>query len=263
MKGLQPATIRSLAGADGPSRERSTRTSVATFSSTPSFAASSPRSSTRATLPGTAGLASCRDTGNGFIRHFTKGLARSPAGGLEASARMSPDACASTYRLDTDIFLPADAGALEVSRGRTASTGFDPKSLYPGARGHPRAIQIARSSRANDALGSLGISWDTLMQHVSPDRAQCVCRKCHGGAARTRKATAACSHPRYRRPATHLAAGTHGSGRRCRRISVQCLRPGDVGPDGRPHGVACAHLPVQPATRQCSTSRRPVAHRHW
>jgi acetoacetyl-[acyl-carrier protein] synthase len=68
---------------------------------------------------------------------------------------------------DTDILLPVTR-ALEVSAAGQLPSGFDPKSLYPG-RGHPRAIQIALFA-ANDALGSLGISWDTLMQHVPPDR---------------------------------------------------------------------------------------------
>jgi len=66
-----------------------------------------------------------------------------------------------------EIFLPVTR-ALEVSAAGQLPGGFDPKSLYPG-RGHPRAIQIALFA-ANDALGSLGISWSTLMQHVAPDR---------------------------------------------------------------------------------------------
>jgi acetoacetyl-[acyl-carrier protein] synthase len=68
---------------------------------------------------------------------------------------------------DADILLPV-MRALEVSAAGQLPTGFDPKSLYPG-RGHPRTLQIALFA-ANDALGSLGIDWDTLMQHVSPDR---------------------------------------------------------------------------------------------
>lgn len=68
---------------------------------------------------------------------------------------------------DTDILLPVTR-ALEVSAAGQLPTGFDPKALYPG-RGHPRAVQIALFA-ANDALGSLGVSWDTLMQHVPPDR---------------------------------------------------------------------------------------------
>ncbi len=68
---------------------------------------------------------------------------------------------------DAEIFLPVTR-ALEVSAAGQLPTGFDPKALYPG-RGHPRAIQIALFA-ANDALGSLGIGWDTLMQHVPPER---------------------------------------------------------------------------------------------
>jgi len=68
---------------------------------------------------------------------------------------------------NTDILLPVTR-ALEVSAAGQLPAGFDPKALYPG-RGHPRAVQIALFA-ANDALGSLGIDWETLMQHVPPDR---------------------------------------------------------------------------------------------
>jgi acetoacetyl-[acyl-carrier protein] synthase len=66
-----------------------------------------------------------------------------------------------------DVFLPVTR-SLEVSAAGQLPTGFDPKSLYPG-RGHPRALQLALFA-ANDALGSLGLSWHKLMQHVAPDR---------------------------------------------------------------------------------------------
>jgi len=68
---------------------------------------------------------------------------------------------------EAEVFLPVTR-ALDVSAAGQLPTGFDPKSLYPG-RGHPRAVQIALFA-ANDALGSLGIDWGTLMQHVPPDR---------------------------------------------------------------------------------------------
>jgi acetoacetyl-[acyl-carrier protein] synthase len=68
---------------------------------------------------------------------------------------------------DAEIFLPVTR-ALEVSAAGQLPTGFDPKALYAG-RGHPRAVQIALFA-ANDALGSLGIRWETLMQHVAPER---------------------------------------------------------------------------------------------
>ena len=68
---------------------------------------------------------------------------------------------------DAEILLPVTR-ALDVSAAGQLPTGFDPKSLYPG-RGHPRAVQIALFA-ANDALGSLGLDWSTLMQHVPPDR---------------------------------------------------------------------------------------------
>jgi acetoacetyl-[acyl-carrier protein] synthase len=68
---------------------------------------------------------------------------------------------------DVEVLLPVTR-ALDVSAAGQVPTGFDPKSFYPG-RGHPRAVQLALFA-ANDALGSLGIDWRTLMQHVPPDR---------------------------------------------------------------------------------------------
>ena len=66
-----------------------------------------------------------------------------------------------------DLLLPVTR-SLDVSAAGQLPSGFDPKSLYPG-RGHPRAVQIAVFA-ANDALGSLGIDWNTVMEHVPPDR---------------------------------------------------------------------------------------------
>ena len=66
-----------------------------------------------------------------------------------------------------DLFLPVTR-SLDVSAAGQLPGGFDPKSLYPG-RGHPRALQIALFG-ANDALGSLGIDWSTVMRHVPPDQ---------------------------------------------------------------------------------------------
>ena len=66
-----------------------------------------------------------------------------------------------------DFFLPVTR-SLDVSAAGQLPGGFDPKSLYPG-RGHPRALQIALFG-ANDALGSLGIDWSTVMRHVPPDQ---------------------------------------------------------------------------------------------
>ena len=68
---------------------------------------------------------------------------------------------------DEEILLPVTR-ALDVSAAGQLPTGFDPKTLYAG-RGHPRAIQMSLFA-ANDALGSLGIKWETLLKHVPADR---------------------------------------------------------------------------------------------
>jgi acetoacetyl-[acyl-carrier protein] synthase len=72
-----------------------------------------------------------------------------------------------TVPAGAEFFLPVTR-SLDVSAAGQLPGGFDPKSLYPG-RGHPRALQIALFA-ANDALGSLGIDWSTVMQHVAPDQ---------------------------------------------------------------------------------------------
>jgi len=72
-----------------------------------------------------------------------------------------------TVPAGAEILLPVTR-SLDVSAAGQLPGGFDPKSLYPG-RGHPRALQIALFA-ANDALGSLGIDWSTVMQHVPPDQ---------------------------------------------------------------------------------------------
>jgi len=72
-----------------------------------------------------------------------------------------------TVPAGAELLLPVTR-SLDVSAAGQLPGGFDPKSLYPG-RGHPRTLQIAVFA-ANDALGSLGIDWNTVMQHVAPDQ---------------------------------------------------------------------------------------------
>ncbi len=46
-------------------------------------------------------------------------------------------------------------------------TGFDPADLY-SSRFHPRALQLAVVG-ASDAVNSMGIDWQQIVQHVAPD----------------------------------------------------------------------------------------------
>jgi acetoacetyl-[acyl-carrier protein] synthase len=46
-------------------------------------------------------------------------------------------------------------------------TGFEPEKLYP-SRNHPRGLAMTIFA-ASDALGSAGLSWETLRQAVAPD----------------------------------------------------------------------------------------------
>ncbi len=45
--------------------------------------------------------------------------------------------------------------------------GFDPASIY-NSRFHPRGLQLAVIG-ASDAINSMGVDWETIVQHVSPD----------------------------------------------------------------------------------------------
>ena len=46
--------------------------------------------------------------------------------------------------------------------------GFNPASLYT-SRFHPRSLQLSIIG-ASDAINSMGIPWETVMQHVAPDQ---------------------------------------------------------------------------------------------
>merc|ERR1711879_74804 len=56
---------------------------------------------------------------------------------------------------------------LSVQSGAQLPRGFDPATEYR-SRHHPRGLQMAIYA-ASDALGSLGIEWETLRQHLAPD----------------------------------------------------------------------------------------------
>lgn len=46
--------------------------------------------------------------------------------------------------------------------------GFDPSALYP-SRFHPRGLQLSVIG-ASDAVNSMGISWETIVERLSPDQ---------------------------------------------------------------------------------------------
>ncbi|MEO0442903.1 MAG: beta-ketoacyl synthase [Pseudomonadota bacterium] len=50
-------------------------------------------------------------------------------------------------------------------------TGFNPAELYQ-SRFHPRGLQLSVLA-ASDAINALGIDWETITQHVSPDQISC------------------------------------------------------------------------------------------
>jgi acetoacetyl-[acyl-carrier protein] synthase len=65
-------------------------------------------------------------------------------------------------------FLLPTHREFEVKAAGQLPTGFEPGSLYP-SRNHPRGLQMTVYA-ASDALGSLGLDWDTLRRHVAADQ---------------------------------------------------------------------------------------------
>ena len=69
---------------------------------------------------------------------------------------------------ETQDWLLAQTKAASVSSAGQLPTGFDPKSLHP-SRNHPRGLQMAVFA-ASDALRSVGIPWEQILQAVAPDQ---------------------------------------------------------------------------------------------
>ena len=66
-----------------------------------------------------------------------------------------------------DFLLPTHR-EFEVKAAGQLPTGFDPGTLYP-SRNHPRGLQMTVYA-ASDALGNLGIDWETIRRHVPADQ---------------------------------------------------------------------------------------------
>ncbi|CAA0087067.1 Beta-ketoacyl-[acyl-carrier-protein] synthase FabY [Zhongshania aliphaticivorans] len=66
-----------------------------------------------------------------------------------------------------NVLLPTTR-KIEVSSAGQLPSGFDPASLY-GSRNHPRGLQMAICG-ASDALKSMGIEWQTVMDNIRPDQ---------------------------------------------------------------------------------------------
>ena len=64
----------------------------------------------------------------------------------------------------------------EVGSAGQVPSGFDPGVLY-AARSHPRGLQLAIYS-ASDALGSLGLDWNTIAAKVAPDQVSVYSGSC-------------------------------------------------------------------------------------
>lgn len=67
---------------------------------------------------------------------------------------------------EQDFFLPT-VREFEVKAAGQLPTGFEPGTLY-ASRSHPRGLQMMVYA-ASDALGSVGISFETMLEHVGID----------------------------------------------------------------------------------------------
>ncbi|MCH9717586.1 MAG: beta-ketoacyl synthase, partial [Gammaproteobacteria bacterium] len=68
---------------------------------------------------------------------------------------------------DEDEVLLPDYTALPVSSAGGLPSGFDPGELY-NSHHHPRGLKLSIYG-ASDALNSMGIEWDDVLQHIKPD----------------------------------------------------------------------------------------------
>ncbi|MDO6705881.1 beta-ketoacyl synthase [Photobacterium sp. 1_MG-2023] len=71
-----------------------------------------------------------------------------------------------TVQGELDALL-ADYITFPVSSGGNIPRGFEPGKLYH-SRHHPRGLQLTVYG-ASDALNSLGVDWDEVLQHIRPD----------------------------------------------------------------------------------------------
>lgn len=65
-------------------------------------------------------------------------------------------------------FLLPTHREFEVKSAGQLPTGFEPGKLYP-SRNHPRGLQMTVYA-ASDALGSIGLNWETVCEHVAVDQ---------------------------------------------------------------------------------------------
>ncbi|MEP4485185.1 MAG: beta-ketoacyl synthase [Halioglobus sp.] len=68
---------------------------------------------------------------------------------------------------EQEFLLPTHR-EFEVKAAGQLPTGFDPSALY-ASRNHPRGLQMTVYA-ASDALGSLGVSWERILDAVSADQ---------------------------------------------------------------------------------------------
>jgi acetoacetyl-[acyl-carrier protein] synthase len=68
---------------------------------------------------------------------------------------------------EMNVLVPSTY-SMEVSSAGQLPTGFDPGAFYH-SKYHPRGLTMTVFG-ASDALHSMGMAWDTVLQHVNPDQ---------------------------------------------------------------------------------------------
>ncbi len=68
---------------------------------------------------------------------------------------------------ELNVMIP-DTNPAKVSSAGQLPTGFDAGALY-NSRNQPKGLQLTVFG-ASDAINSIGIDWDTLLQHIQPDQ---------------------------------------------------------------------------------------------
>ncbi|MDX2346630.1 MAG: beta-ketoacyl synthase [Legionella sp.] len=72
-----------------------------------------------------------------------------------------------TLTSEDEVLLP-EYTALPVSSAGGLPSGFDPGELY-NSHHHPRGLKLSVYG-ASDALNSMGIAWDEVLEHIKPDQ---------------------------------------------------------------------------------------------
>lgn len=134
------------------------------------------------------------DPDNAPINKRIHAISNGPSGlKLKAARRDLPGRIPDNWRISDDPadenqvlieiqgeleFLVPDGKSMAVQTAGQLPTGFDPGARYH-SRHHPRGLKMSVYG-ASDAIGSLGIAWETIRQAVHPDEIGVYAGSGHG-----------------------------------------------------------------------------------